>query len=104
MFAYTGKPIIDINKPATCYSSTLVTMYCIILNEFPLFGFNYWIHSRNGTQIRTLHGYKLHTKSVLTIDSCSHDDSGNYTCVAYNRNGDEITYGNKTVSLLVHGK
>lgn len=95
--------MIDISKVAKCKISSAVTLHCIIRTEFPLFGFNYWIHSRHGMTIRNLYGVKLHTKSALTIKSCSYEDSGNYTCIAYNKNGGETTYGNKTVSLFVYG-
>ncbi|CAC5404483.1 unnamed protein product [Mytilus coruscus] len=101
--AISRKPIIDISKAATCESSSAITLYCIINTGFPLFGFNNWMHSRHGTIIRHLEGEKMHTKSLLKFNSCSHDDTGDYTCEAYNEYGGNITFANKTVSLIVYG-
>ncbi|XP_052080246.1 sialoadhesin-like isoform X2 [Mytilus californianus] len=97
------KPIIDISKAVTCKSSSAITLYCIINTGFPLFGFYNWMHSRHGTIIRYLKGEKMHTKSLLKFNSCSHNDTGDYTCEAYNEYGGNITFANKTVSLIVYG-
>ncbi|CAC5393431.1 unnamed protein product [Mytilus coruscus] len=100
--AISRKPIIDISKASTCESSSAVTLYCIINTGFPLFGFTNWIHSRHDTLIRHLEGEKMHTKSLLKFNSCSHDDTGDYTCEAYNEYGGNTTFANKTVSLIVY--
>ncbi|CAC5393433.1 unnamed protein product [Mytilus coruscus] len=88
--AISRKPMIDISKVATCESSSAVTLFCVIQTGFPAFGFNNWIHSRHGTIIRHLEGEKIHTKSILKFNSCSHDDTGDYTCEAYNRHHGNI--------------
>ncbi|CAC5393427.1 TTN [Mytilus coruscus] len=100
--AISRKPIIDISKAATYESSSTVTLYCVIHTGFPLFGFNNWIHSRHGTLIRHLEGEKMHTMSILGFNSCSRDDTGDYTCEAYNRYEGNLTFANKTVSLIVY--
>lgn len=102
-FSFEGKPIIDISKAATCESSSTVTLNCVIDTGFPLYGFNNWKHSRHGTLIRHLEGEKMHTKSILKFNSCSHDDTGDYTCEAYNRYHGNTTCANKSVSLIVYG-
>ncbi|XP_052080110.1 titin-like isoform X3 [Mytilus californianus] len=101
--AISRKPIIDISKAATCESYSTITLYCVIHTGFPLFGFNNWIHSRHGTLIRHLEGEKMHTMSILKFNSCSRDDTGDYTCEAYNRYEGNLTFANKTVSLIVYG-
>ncbi|XP_071148690.1 neural cell adhesion molecule 1-like [Mytilus edulis] len=101
--AISRKPIIDISKETRCESSSAVTLYCVIDTGFPLFGFNNWQHSRHGTLIRHLEGEMVHTKSILQFNSCSHDDTGDYTCEAYNRYQGNTTFANKTVSLIVYG-
>lgn len=68
-----------------------------------MFGFEGWIHSVDGKYIRSLRGITGKNNSVLVIDDCTYEDDGEYTCSAWNKNGESILWANKTSSMHFTG-
>ncbi|CAC5416021.1 HMCN [Mytilus coruscus] len=95
-------PIIFLEESVSCTSDLSVMLSCIISNELPEYGFDSWIHYYDGMLIRNLTGQTNGNRSTLIIDSCSQEDTGSYTCIAWNQYSGGTIYANKTVSLTVH--
>lgn len=101
---FPERPIILIDESVSCTRDLSVTLSCIISNPFPDFGFGSWIHGSDGIFIRNVTGQNQGNRSTLTIDSCSQEDTGNYTCFAWNEYSGRKIYSNKTASLTMNGK
>lgn len=99
---FTGSPTITSSESVKCNSSS-VTLSCIIKTALPKYGFSPWIHSINGNYIRTLNGSMRGIESVLEL-TCSYQNTGEYTCTAWNEYGKTSLVKNKTISLSVDGK
>ncbi|CAC5385527.1 unnamed protein product [Mytilus coruscus] len=96
------KPDLYLEELVSCNNSSLATLSCFISTEMPIYGFTSWTHAYQGTLIRLLNGKMQGNHSILTIDSCSYEDTGDYTCIAWNEYNGNSVYANKTVTLFVY--
>ncbi|CAC5421942.1 unnamed protein product [Mytilus coruscus] len=87
-----------------CNSSTPVSIYCKINKRQAKSGFAPWIHSFNGIFIRYLKGDQNDTCSIISIDSCALEDTGQYFCRAWVKELSQIIWKNKTTSLIINGR
>lgn len=76
---------------------------CEVSGELFKYGFKRWIHSSNGVIIRELNGTKAKNSTSVIIKSCGYQDAGSYTCTAWNDNGMETFWTNKTSIVKVLG-
>lgn len=62
------------------------------------------MHFFQGLFIRSLNGEIQGNMSTLIIDSCSYQDAGEYSCIAWNELKRTRLYANKTVTLAVNSE
>ncbi|CAC5421939.1 unnamed protein product [Mytilus coruscus] len=82
---------LDLIEHVRCNSSATVSIYCKI-NKQVESGFAPWIHSYNGIFIRYLKGDQNNTCSIISIDSCALEDTGQYFCRAWVKELSQITW------------
>lgn len=92
-----------LNDEFHCNSSGTVALVCSVKGELGMFGFAQWMHSIDGTYIRSLTGITENYISLLIIKDCSLSDGGDYTCSVWNKIGDSILWANLTTRLNFAG-
>ncbi|CAC5384436.1 unnamed protein product [Mytilus coruscus] len=98
-----NSPVLKLNARTECLSTLSMVLTCEVSGELLNYGFKRWIHSFKGVIIRTLKGIiAINTTSVI-IKSCGYQDTGSYTCIAWNDNGMEKFWTNKTSIVKVLG-
>lgn len=101
---FAGSPIIQVSNQTVCDRTVNIQLLCIISGNLHHYGFSKWIHTINGNYLRKLNGRTRGNMSILLIDSCSFEDVGNYTCMAWNKNKNMEYWSNKSTTLTVNGK
>ncbi|CAC5358502.1 unnamed protein product [Mytilus coruscus] len=86
-----------------CNASASVSIFCDINRHQSESGFAPWIHSYNGIFIRYLKGTQNDTCSIISIDACSWEDTGQYSCRAWVKDFNQILWKNETTSLIING-
>lgn len=102
-FILTDSPIIKVTGQNACSSSLTVTLTCAVSGDLAMYGFLPWIQSYKGTLIRKINGSIKKYISVITIGRCNYQDTGNYTCIAWNLFKNKTFWANKTTILKVQG-
>ncbi|CAC5386898.1 unnamed protein product [Mytilus coruscus] len=101
MLNISSPPIIQVSNTATCNQTTDAQLQCYLSGDLHYYGFGQWIHTINGKFIRKLNGTTHGNISTLFLQSCSYEDFGNYTCIAWNENNHHKYWSNKTTILTV---
>ncbi|XP_063399331.1 uncharacterized protein LOC134683950 [Mytilus trossulus] len=101
MLNISSPPVIQGSNTAICNRTSDAQLQCHLSGDLHYYGFVQWIHTINGKFIRTLNGTTHGIVSTLLLPSCSYEDFGNYTCIAWNENNHHKYWSNKTTSLTV---
>lgn len=101
---FVETPVVYVVENASCNSSSQIHINCIAFSEFSIFGFSPWMHFFRGIFIRSIRGKNQGNVSILSISSCNYQDTGDYTCIAWNEHNGTILYTNKTVELSVNSE
>ncbi|CAC5387769.1 HMCN [Mytilus coruscus] len=101
MLNISSPPIIQVSNTAICNRTADAQLQCYLSGDLHYYGFGQWIHTINGKYIRKLNGTTHGNISTLVLQSCSYEDFGNYTCIAWNENNHHKYWSNKTTILTV---
>ncbi|XP_052065751.1 uncharacterized protein LOC127705475 [Mytilus californianus] len=97
----TNPPVIEIVGKTICNSSSSIELSCSLSGDLDTHGFDPWQHAINEVVVRELIGVISNNTSVLMIPSCSFNDRGDYTCIAWNRKKRKKDYLRKSTSVKV---
>lgn len=85
-------------------SSSSIELSCSLSGDLDTYGFDLWQHAIDGVVVRELVGVISNNRSALVIASCSFNDRGDYTCIAWNRKKRKKDYLRKSTEVKVNGK
>lgn len=94
----------NLKNETSCKHKSSSTLMCTLSGELDNYGFKSWIHEMNGNFIRTMSGLVNGHRSILVIHSCTYEDGGEYTCVAWNEVMHTKYFANKTTTLTINSK
>ncbi|CAG2207671.1 unnamed protein product [Mytilus edulis] len=95
----SSPPIIQVSNATVCNQTSDVYLLCKLSGDLNHYGFSQWKHTVNGKFIRKLNGRTHGNISTLLIQSCSHEDVGHYTCIAWNKINRTKYWSNRTTVL-----
>lgn len=95
--------MLKLNANTECLSTLSVVLACEVTGELFRYGFTQWIHTFNGVIIRKLKGIMRNNSTSVIIKSCGYQDTGSYTCIAWNEYGMKTFWTNKTSVVKVLG-
>lgn len=95
--------MLKLNPKTDCINELSIVLTCEVFGELLNYGFRRWIHSFNGVFVRKLNGIVLNNTTSVIIKSCGYQDTGSYTCIAWNEYGKETLLANKTSIVKVLG-